>query len=285
MNNFLTLSIKKSFLVISFLYSEFSIAQSWIFELKPGTKYYSINTFRTNGTIINSSTVLYKQYTAQTIRKIQFEPEIYVNILQLAPMWKLGFGFSIYNFSSTINASSSGKTTIQGVDQSLLYTEIIDRSIFLNFSQFMINVEKTFKTKPEMDKIMKNKIGFEIGLNKASIFNSTYEKQYFSSYIQNNKGYLKQIQYTKSKIFGQFSPFFILKYEVTFFNHKNKSGFINLYFSYLQGFVNQYDFTLESSSLDNAYMHLRSKLRGSGFRLGISKTFSFKKNNKNEVIE
>jgi hypothetical protein len=257
-------------------------SQQFIFEVSPGLKLYGLS-FQNIKSDINDGGGI--RYSFENINKIssynniniaykfRVEPELNVAFFRLNDKWKLSIGLSTYIVNSILTAKSSGHVYLPNADSSIIYNEHISKSLINSYNQFLFIGTRTFNTK--IDEKLKNSISIGFGLNSPSRFNTRNEKQFYGSYLFNHNGYEKDVTFKKSSFFGLLTPIFIFKYELEIQNRKNDFGLFKLNFSYIQGFSNHNTFTLRSNSNDGSNMTIESVNRGSGFRIGISKTFKY----------
>jgi hypothetical protein len=267
------------FLIIAFLIiSQNSKCQNWMLDLKPGIKFFSLNYVANKGVVNNSELNQYQCNANEKIKSFILEPELFVDLYRINPKWQIGFGITNFNFKNKIRVSSLGTSAFLDSSNSIIYNEHIIKTVELQFAQFSGTITRTFRITPFLDRIILNKLILGVGVNKSSMYNPRYnEKMYYSSLLDNNQGYITTLEYNKNKLGGNYSPFIQLKYELVIMNKKNDSGRLNLTFSYVQGFQNQYKFRLESNTITGANLNVESVCNISGFRFGISKTLSFTK--------
>lgn len=261
-------------------------SQQFIFELTPGIKFYGLSFQKTKGTITEGGS---NSYSYQTLKRVGsyeniahtnifgLEPELDIAFFKLNDRWKFGLGMSTFIVKSKVNANTTGKSFLPNADSSTIYTEYISKQLINRYNQFTFFGTRTFKTKTKLDKKVMNSISLGFGINSPSRFNPRNEKEFYESYLYNHYGYVKELTYKKSAFFGSLSPILIFRYELEIQNKSNTYGLIKLNFSYVQGFSDHNTFNLTSESLGGASMNVESINRGSGFRVGISKTYSFHK--------
>ncbi len=257
-------------------------SQQFIFEVSPGLKLYGLSFQNIKSDINDEGSI---RFSFENINKIssynniniaykfRVEPELNVAFFRLNDKWKLSIGLSTYIVNSILTAKSSGHVYLPNADSSIIYNEHISKSLINSYNQFLFFGTRTFKTK--IDEKLKNSISIGFGLNSPSRFNTRNEKQFYGSYLFNHNGYEKEVTYKKPSFLGLFTPILIFKYELEIQNRKNDFGLFKLNFSYIQGFSNHNTFTLRSSSNDGSNITIESVNRGSGFRIGISKTFKY----------
>ena len=272
-----------------FLFNTFLIngfAQHFIFEVSPGLKFYGTSFQKINGEVLNGGNNAYSYNKINTVgsyedishtNKLSLEPELNIAFLKINNNWKIGLGLSTFIVKSKIRATTTGYSYLSYVDGSTLFTEYISKQLINRYNQFSIFGTRTFHTQTRLDNVIVNSLTVGFGLNEPSRFNTRNEKEYNESYLYDHYGYVKEITFKKSSFFGFLKPVLILKYEMEFQNRKNDYGLIKLNFSYIQGFSNQTTFNLISSSIGGANMNVESINRGSGFRIGLSKSFRFEK--------
>ena len=121
-----------------------------------------------------------------------------------------------------------------------------------------------------------NRLTFGLGVNRLSDFNLSSELIIYNSLLKNNSGYIKKIEGLNS--WNKNRPFVLIKYEVSLFTKKNNLGILNLFINYNQGLTKNNLFSIQSNSNEGfSTLFVSNISRGSGFRIGLSKTFSFKK--------
>jgi hypothetical protein len=262
-------------------------SQHFIFEVSPGLKFYGLSFQKTNGEIEDGGS---NSYTFENIKKngsyenisftnkLGLEPELNVAFLKVNENWKISLGISTFIVRSRINANTAGKSYLFNADSSIIYTEYISKQLINRYNQFSFFATRTFQTKTKLDKIIINSLTLGFGINEPSRFNTRNEKEFYESYLYNNYGYEKEVTFQKSNYFGFLSPILIFRYGLEIQNKKNDFGLLKLNFSYIQGFSDYNSFILKSSSIGGASMNVESINHGSGFRIGISKTFHFTKN-------
>jgi hypothetical protein len=268
-------------------------SQQFIFEVSPGLKFYGISFQKTNAEITSGGSNSYSYENIKRIssyedisrtNKFGLEPELNVAFFKLNDNWKFSLGLSTYIVKSKINANAKGNSYLPNTDSSVIYTEYISKQLINRYNQFLFFGTRTFKTNNKLDKILINSISLGFGLNSPSRFNTRYEKEFYVSYLYNHYGYEKEVTFKKSSSFGLLSPILIFRYELELQNRKNDYGLFKLNFSYIQGFSNHNTFNLKSTSIGGASMNIESVNRGSGFRIGISKTFEFNKQLKSKQL-
>lgn len=278
-------------LFCGFVFNGFS--QHFIFELTPGLKFYGSSFQETTGTITqggNNSYAFSDIKRVSTYDKLGFisrfglEPELSLAFLELNKKWKFNFGLTTYIVKSKLNASTTGKSYLTYVDSTTTFTEYISKQLITRYQQFYVSATRTFSTQTKLDKVFLNKLTLGFGLNRPSIFNTRNEKEFYVTYLYDHYGYEKEITFKKSPFFGFLNPVLIFRYDMMFQTKKHSAGLFNLFVTYVQGFSDQYDFTLTSSSIGGASLNVKSENRGSGIRFGISKTFKFDKKTQNEEI-
>jgi hypothetical protein len=259
-------------------------SQHFIFEVSPGLKFYGLSFQKTNGEIKDGGS---NSYSFENIKKIGsyenisftnklgLEPELNVAFLKVSENWKISLGISTFIVKSKINANTRGKSYLSSADSSIIYTEYISKQLINRYNQFSIFGTRAFKTNTKLDKVIINSISMGFGLNMPSRFNTRNEKQFYESYLYNHYGYEKEVTFKNSSLFGLLSPILMFRYELEIQNRKNDFGLLKLNFSYIQGFSDYNSFKLKSTSIGGASMNIESVNHGSGFRIGISKTFEF----------
>lgn len=259
-------------------------SQQFIFEISPGLKFYGLSFQKINGKIEGGGSNSYSFEKTKRVGSYEniahtnifgLEPELNVAFFKINEKWKLSLGISTFIVKSKINANTKGKSYLYNADSSTIYTEYISKQLINRYNQFSFFGTRTFKTKTKIDKIFINSISLGCGLNIPSRFNTRNEKQFYESYLFNHYGYEKELSFKKSPFFGLLSPILIFRYELEIQNRKNDYGLIKLNFSYIQGFSTHNTFILRSSSIGGASINVESVNHGSGFRIGISKTFNF----------
>jgi hypothetical protein len=271
------------FLMCFVLGVNFSFAQKWLFEIKPGFKYLGTTFFKTSGLITNSTSNIYAFHNMKKFSKLLIEPEIFIDLCKLNRKWQFGLGLTTYSWDEGINSSGTGKSYLLNTDSSLIYTEYISKKLTVHSLQYLVTATRTFRTNTFLDKMILNKLVFGVGINNLSRFNTRNEKEIYTSYLVNGQNYLKEITYNKSSTFGVLCPVLMFKYELTIMNRRNDFGILNFTMSYIQGFSNNYQFSLTSSNSSGANMVVNANTLGSGFRLGISKTFCYEQKLKTPI--
>jgi hypothetical protein len=256
-------------------------SQKLIFELKPGMKLYSENYFKTEGKVINTGNNGYRYKNEDRTKHLSIEPEIYLDFYQINKKWQLGVGLTTFNWDNKIYIRSSGYSFIADSTSTQIFQEHVFKNTHLRYTQFSGVITRTFRTSTFLDRFILNKLILGVGINKPSMFNPKYNmEKYYFSVMDNNQGYVTSQTYTKDKIFGHCSPYIQLKYELVIMNKHHDFGIFNLNISYIQGFQNQYQYSMSSSNYDGASIFVSTKFKASGLRIGISKTFSFNKKKK-----
>ena len=256
-------------------------SQKWIFDLKPGFKIYGQSYLKTDGMINSSALSSYKYKKLDRTKQLLIEPELYLDFFEINKKWQIGLGVSIFNFRNRIILTSVGYSSIADSTSTDLFYEHSMKNIKLNYAQFSGTITRTFRISNFFDKFILNKLIFGFGINKPSMFNPTVSiKKYYLSIMDGNSGYVTSLNYKKNDFWGKYSPFLQIKYEMVIMNRRNDYGMFNLNISYVQGFQNQYSYSMSSSTLDGANALVNTRFRASGLRIGISKTFSFKKKEK-----
>ncbi|MCF8330720.1 MAG: hypothetical protein K9I37_10315 [Crocinitomicaceae bacterium] len=259
-----------------------SVGQKFIFELEPGLKFAGMSFQKNSG---NINDVAPSIYTFQNINRVNafqnikntnkfgLEPLINLSLIRINDRWKLGIGLSSYITKSQINLSCKGYSYLTYLDSNIIYTEYISKLLIARYNQFYIystlNIGKS--------SYLTNNVSFGFGINKPSIFNTKNEKEYYQSYIYNQQGYVKSISLNKSDIWGYCQPFMSIKYELGFHNKKHLHDFFTFFVMYVQGFSSQYSFHLTAQNNNGNSIDVSSINKGSGLRIGISKSFVFEK--------
>lgn len=262
-------------------------SQQYVFEVSTGLKLYGLSFQNINSEINDGGSIKYSFENINKIssfnniniaNKFHVEPELSITFFRLNDKWKFSIGLSTYIVNSILSAKSSGHVYLPNADSSIIYNEHISKSLINSYNQFLFYGTRAFKTK--FDIKLKNSISFGFGINSPSRFNTRNEKQYYGSYLHNHFGYEKEVTFKKSSFFGLLSPILVFRYELELQNKKNDYGLFKLNFSYIQGFSNHNTFNLNSTSIGGASMNIESVNRGSGFRIGISKTFKYSHSHK-----
>jgi hypothetical protein len=265
-----------SFCILITLSYSYSFSQKFILEIKPGLNFLNLSTFKTNGTTQNTKDLRYSFSENNTLLKRRFEPEIFFDIYKLNSKWNLGFGLSVYNWTSFLNASAIGQPNFYYPDSNFKFTEFITKTHSNRSAQFVIHATRTFKINSSIDNKFINRLTFGLGVNRLSDFNLSSELIIYNSLLKNNSGYIKKIEGLNS--WNKNRPFVLIKYEVSLFTKKNNLGILNLFINYNQGLTKNNLFSIQSNSNDGfSTLFVSNISRGSGFRIGLSKTFSFKK--------
>ena len=282
-----TYKLKLLFLVLFHCIALKGYTQQFIFEVTPGLKFYGLSFQKTKGVITEGGSNSYSYRNTNRVGSYTdiphanifgLEPELNFAFFKLNDRWKFGLGISTFIVRSRINANTTGKSYLFNADSSIIYTEYVSKQLTNRYNQFSFFATRTFLTKTKLDKIISNSLTLGFGINEPSRFNTSNEKEFYESYLYNHYGYEKEVTFQKSNYFGLLSPILIFRYELEIQNKKNDFGLIKLNFSYIQGFSDYNSFILKSSSIGGASLNVESTNRGSGFRIGISKTFHFTKN-------
>lgn len=269
-------------LIFYFFLANISVGQKFIFELEPGLKFAGMSFQKNSGNINDVYPSIYNFQNINRVNAFQnikhtnkfgLEPLINLSLIKINDRWKLGIGLSSYISKSQIKLSCKGYSYLTYLDSNTIYTEYISKQLIARYNQFYIystlNIGKS--------SYLTNNVSFGFGINKPSIFNTKNEKEYYQSYLYNQQGYVKTISLNKSHIWGYCQPFMSIKYELGFHNKKHSNDFFTFFVMYVQGFSPQYSFHLTAQNNNGKTIDVSSINKGSGLRIGISKSFVFEK--------
>ena len=267
-----------------FVFTEYW-SQSWIFELKPGMKFSAVNYFKTEGKINNSANNSYFVTNLNHTKTLLLEPELFLDFYKINRKWQVGIGITTFNWESWVKIRATGTSFDLDPTSTVVYTDHIQKATKLRYLQFSGTLTRIFRTTAFFDKYFLNKLIFGFGINNPSRFNPKNDiKMYYYSVLDNNNGYIASLDYKKDSFWRHCSPFIQLKYELVIMNKRNNFGRFNIDISYVQGFQNQFSYSLYNSNLDGASMTAKTQFRLSGFRFGISKIFASSKKEKEKRI-
>jgi hypothetical protein len=258
------------------------IAQKPIFEINLGVKLWNMDMYKTDGEILNAANVSYSFQNFNHSKSNIPEPEININCYQLNDKWKFGFGSSVYNWSSINQIQSMGNSLaasllLYGQDTNIVYTEVFMRQNKVRNTQFYLTATRYFSISPKIDRYVKNQLSGGIGIRKTSRndLQSTLNKNL--SLIDGNNYYITTKKAESHAVFGYLTPILFLKYELSCFNKRNSLGMFQFSISYTHGLTQIVNYSIENQNDSGARLTVYSNNRGSGFRVGISKTIGIRK--------
>lgn len=262
--------MKKILLFVSLSVYNVGKAQNWICDIKPGAKLFSTSLFHSDfSEKINNTEIQFDYSRKHQVSKLCLEPELFMDFYNLNNKWHFGFGISTYNWTS--------KSFLSGFKND--YTSRVDKNIDAKNFQFMLTGSRLINFKKRIGKSLSSNLITGLG------FNSLYPKNEFTESVNFPNGdyplnffYSSITQLYGSNRSNHLSLAVLLKYELNFLSKKNNKSIFNLTFSYQQGFSNLNSIYLNAKN-SNLDVSVITKSMGSGFRIGVSKTFQFQKIN------
>lgn len=293
LNVFKTLVIN---LVLILHISFFARSQEWIFDLKFNLKPVSWLTFKNqqieqnnNGQFFNLIKIDTKPFynfvedfffidegyvtsldTKLPIYRMThprfFEGEITVDLFQYKHNVRFGIGWTSQQGIVYSGVLSNGTFSFQGESKDL-YTFVMEGFVFRSH-QYYIYADKRFG---EDSGWLHHHLISGLGLNVLAPSNIEGQNRSFLAFQDNHQGY----QVVTERQVNRFYPSLVLKYELEFRNKKGRS-ILGFNISYNQGLMTVYEHSVTGSMTTGESFTSLSKSRGSGFRVGISKSFNLK---------
>lgn len=250
------------FLIIALWFSFNLNAQKWHCDIKPGVKFFSTTFVRNEYEEMNFTNIEFKHSKQFIFPRFNIEPEFYMHFYKPNSFWQYGLGLTTHNWAYT---------TFLNTDSDLLS---LGTSSNLNVKNIQFNLVLTRLFKSEKNSLSNNRVSFGIGItslyprtqiDNGFLFSNNPIAEFNTAMFQFSNG---------SKWHNQMSFNFLVRFEHNFQLKTSKEDLFNLFVSYNQGFSNS-NFLRIYYFGENLKANLVTSSLGSGFRVGISKTFSF----------
>lgn len=257
----------------SFIYS-----QNWVFRIKPGFKPLSISTFREKAIDFNNSNsqilpayVNNRKNHALWFNPAFFESELLIDLRESkTKLFHAGIGWSNYHHFFQPALFAKGTITINDIEYTRLSGVWPDEVVSFYNQYFFYLTCNPFKK----DSKLKHFFTSGLGLNVPFRTNMSEFELHTPDDLDGFNGFNSKLKRNNS--FFNLTPMLFLRYELGIFTKKNRNLF-NLNFSFYQGIIKDFTYSIDASFDNGAYMNYEYIIRTSGFRIGLSKNFVFKK--------
>lgn len=195
-----------------------------------------------------------------------FEGEIMLDLYRQSPKLLYGMGWASNQGMLYAGVLSNGTIAID--PENSYYSVYIDGFTF-NSHQFYVYANRQLGKE---DGWLRHHFIGGLGIDIASGLNRKEAEFLVPSVQENHEGY----RVKTTPLIKNAWPSLIAKYELEF---RTKSGknILGLNLTYSQGLRTIYEHSVTASMADGSFLTSKSTSKGSGFRLGISKTFQYKK--------
>lgn len=195
-----------------------------------------------------------------------FEGEVSVDLFQYKKNLRFGMGWTSQQGIVYSGVLSNGTFSFEGQSKDLL-TFVMEGFVFRSH-QYYIYADKRFG---KDSGLLHHHVISGIGLNALAPSNIEKQNRTFLAFQDNHNGY----QVITDRQVNRFYPSLLLKYELEFRTKKGRN-ILGLNISYNQGLMTVYEHSVTASMTTGESFTSLSKSRGSGFRVGISKSFNLK---------